>query len=423
MKYKYQPKRVEDITDYMSKLIYAYQKTGKIYSALQDVEKTTSDEIAGYVHEMLEYIDNGSGEGNIYQAAFQIIENHYGCSRLVMLHRYLVEVEMHGGLDRETLDMILDDIREWSVRNAEVRTRRNALRLKIIVSVVLAFSTCIAVLYMIPDEYTAMMVEKTIYQAGTAGVMGFLILFYVGASAVLSGSYLDLELDRKTEDDFDRARARLDKWNPKKKAIQAIVIAVIGIAGSVACQILGQYMIMAMVIVITVAFMWQPFHLRSKSEKRVKTGIQKAFPVWMRGVILRLKTDNIYVSISDSMNDAPHALKEELQEMVDGMDENPGSAEPFENFCKGLDVTEIKTSINFLYYLSEFGGSEMKPQLNYLIRQNNHMTVTEEKLRGDDSESFMNMFILAPMLIAMFKLLVDMFTMMQVFTTMFAGVL
>ena len=417
--YAYQPKRVDDIADYMSKLIYAYQKTGKIYSALLDVEESCSEEIAVYVRQMLDFIDNGSSEGNVYTDAFKILESAYGCSRLNTLHRYLVEVEMQGGLNRNTLDMLLDDIREWNVRNMESRSLRKSLRTKILLSVVLSFSTCVAVLYMIPSEYSVQMVAASSYQIGTMCVLMFLIIFYVFTSKVLSESYLDLETDRKQEDEYDRAKERLDKWNPKKSTIQSAAICIVGIAGVIGCQYLKQYIIMIILIVLIGLLMWQPFRLHNRAKKRVNAAIEKAFPMWMRNIILQLKTNNVYVSIANSAEYAPHALKEELVQLTKGINENPGAIEPFDNFCKTQNLSEIKTSVNFLYYLYEFGNSEMHEQLNYLIKQNDHMTVMEEKLRDDDTAAYMGLFVLMPMVISMGKLLIDMYTMLNVFTTVF----
>lgn len=417
--YEYQPKRVDDLADYMSKLIYAYQKTGKIRSALEDVEQSCSSEIRFYVSQMIEFIENATTEGNVYSEAFKIIENAYGCSRLNTLHRYLVEVEMQGGLNRNTLDMLLNDIREWTVRNMESRSLRKSLRIKILLSVVLSFSTCVAVLYMIPSEYAIQMVAASSYQIGTMLVLMFLIVFYVITSKVLSASYLDLELDNKEEDEFYHAKERLAKWNPKRTTINSVAIALIGFVGVLVCQYLKQYVIMIILIVFIALLIWQPYRLRKRAKKKVVTAIEKAFPIWMRNIILQLKTNNVYVSIANSTEYAPYALKDDLDQLVNGVNENPGSIIPFDNFCKEQNISEIRTSVNFLYYLSEFGNSEMHEQLNYLIKQNDHMTVMEEKLRDDDTSAFMGMLILIPMVISMAKLLVDMYTMLSVFTTIF----
>ena len=80
---------------------------------------------------------------------------------------------------------------------------------------------------------------------------------------------------------------------------------------------------------------------------------------------------------------------------------------------KQYDVPELKLAINYLYSISQFGSEDMLTQLNYLVKQNSKLTVTEERLRNEDSLAGFSMLMLVPMLLAVFKLLIDLVLFLQ----------
>ena len=90
-------------------------------------------------------------------------------------------------------------------------------------------------------------------------------------------------------------------------------------------------------------------------------------------------------------------------------------------FCKEYDIPDIKLTVNFLYYLSNFGSDEMLGQLDYIIKQNDHLTLNEERIRNEDSLSMMSMLILAPMAISILKLVLDMYSLFGVMSLLFSS--
>ena len=63
----------------------------------------------------------------------------------------------------------------------------------------------------------------------------------------------------------------------------------------------------------------------------------------------------------------------------------------------------------------------MLGQLDYIIKQNDHLTLNEERIRNEDSLSMMSMLILAPMAISILKLVLDMYSLFGVMSLLFSS--
>ena len=94
----YEEKKFEDVTAYMEQILYSFKRRGKILIALEDARTLFFDEEKekqGDLHEAIgraiEHIQTGVAKGNIYQEAFAIIEEEYGCKRLYKVHDYLIQ--------------------------------------------------------------------------------------------------------------------------------------------------------------------------------------------------------------------------------------------------------------------------------------------------------------------------------------------
>lgn len=413
-KSNYEKNRFNDIVDYMQRLIYAYQKSGKIYTALLDVREVVTKPIRHEVNLMLKFIDEGKAEENLYKEAFAIIESHYKCTRLATLHAYLIDAETNGGEGAKTLALLLQDIREWALRTREYKTERASIKTKVLISIGLSVATLTASLYMVPSEYTSKMMLTALYQVGTSAVLIMYILLYAYVSKSLSVSYLDAELDDL--DVYLRAVNRVDKFDIKTVIKKGILLSVIAAGSCVLVYILNYSILMIPIIGVFALAVYQPVFTNKSDKKRIVKEINKAFPAWIRNLVLLLQTNNVGRSIQKSLVTCNPIMRPHVEKLLAEIDENPDSDEPFVNFCCEYDLPEIKTTMSFLYYLSNFGSEEMLGQLDYIIEQNTYLSISEEKLRNSDSLSMMNALVLAPMVISMGKLMLDMYCLYDVFS-------
>lgn len=413
-KFNYERNRFNELVDYMQRLIYAYQKSGKIYTALLDVKEVASRDIKHEIDMMIQFIDEGVAKKNLYKEAFEIIESHYKCSRLNTLHAYLIDAEMNGGEGEETLGILLEDIREWSIRTLEYTSERSAIKSKVLISIVLGVITIIASLYMVPAEYTGQMMTTMLYQIGTTIALSLYILLYLYVIKNLAVSYLDAELD--DAELYMRAVNRVEKFDKQKIIKKSAIIVTLAIGFCVLAYILNFSMLMIPIVGMFGIVLYQPIMTHNTDKKRIVKEINKAFPIWIRNLVLLLQTNNVGMSIQKSLLTCPYTMRPHVEKLLHKIDEDPVTDRPFLEFCQEYDLPDIKTTMSFLYYLSNFGSDEMIGQLDYIIKQNAYLTVSEEKIRNSDSLSMMSMLILAPMLVSMMKLMLDMYSLYDVFS-------
>ena len=130
-KIDFERRRFNETVEYMEQLIYSFHKSGKIRTALLDVFDTSNGNVKAAVKKMILLID-AKHVGNIYEDGFEYMQSEYNCSRLKMLHDYLIEVENNGGDSARSLNMLLDDIRSWSSRTLVYQQERKNVRNKIV---------------------------------------------------------------------------------------------------------------------------------------------------------------------------------------------------------------------------------------------------------------------------------------------------
>jgi hypothetical protein len=262
------------------------------------------------------------------------------------------------------------------------------------------------------------MTSGLLYQVSTSFILALFIILYVYTLRIISKSYLDLELDADNEELFARATKRIAKFDAKKSFSRAVIIGVIGVGITVLAYILNYPLYAVPVDFILLVIAYQPFQLKKSSIRRVEREFNKAFPIWIRSLTLQLQVNSVNVSIQNSLANCPVVLRAEVEKLLEGIEKNPGDIKPFDDFCKNYDLPDIKMSINYLYYVANYGAEDMLEQLDYIIKQNDYMTITEEKIRNSDSLSLLSLLILAPMVIGILKLMIDMISLFSVFSSL-----
>lgn len=143
------------------------------------------------------------------------------------------------------------------------------------------------------------------------------------------------------------------------------------------------------------------------------------FPQWIRTLSLSLQVDNVHVSIRNSYDKAPLIIKHDIENFLEDLAEDPVSAKPFNRFLSDYNVPTLRLSINYLYLASQFGTEDSLAQLDYLVAQNTQLTIQEEKIRNESALAGINLFIFAPMFVAIIKLLLD----LMLFLSQFMGIM
>lgn len=404
----YEKYRFKDVVEYMEQLIYAFHKSGKINDALLDVYNTSEGHIKETVGEMLDCINGEKMILEPYKSAFDIMESKYKCTRLHLLHDFLVECEERGGDSANALEMLINDIRGWSERTLEYQAQRKKARNDVILSVLLALLTCGMMINLIPSDYTTNIIVQPIYQIVTMACVIANIFIFIVVQTKVSKSYLDIELDGDSSDYAIRKREWLERYNQKDHFKPMIIKVCIMLAFIFveALLKLEYYIIVPTAIMALVVLVFDG--LRKNSAVSVVTKeLHMMFPQWIRTLSLALQTDNVHVAIQNSIVTCPRIIKHDVEHFIEDLSEDPVSAKPFNKFLSEYNVPTLRLSINYLYLASQFGTEDSLAQLDYLVAQNTQLTIQEEKMRNEAALAGINLFIFAPMLVAIIKLLLD----------------
>lgn len=372
----YEERRFSDAVDYMEYAIYSFLRTPKIINALEEVQKLCGGKMHQCIGKAVDRIQYADVYKDIYADAFSHIEKEYGTDRMRALHRFLAQIEQQGGEYAKSMEVLLEDIRQWSEMVYLMQKERKQLQRKVSISIVLSVATAITMVGLLPREIGDI-TENFWYQISSVGFLLLSMLVFVLSRKSLIHSWLVPEnnsLEVKKAYDYCSREE-----NVKKR------------------------------------------HYRFM-ERKVKRSIAKEFPMWIRNVILNMQTENVFVAMGKAAEDTSYPLKSELQRTLDEIEKNPGSMQAYQQFLKQYDLKQIKTVFLMFYSLNEFGTKEAEEQLNAMIQRNNKLAEQSERLINEEALGIFGIYMLLPMVIAAGKMLMDMWIFVQQFLMFYSDV-
>lgn len=408
LKTNYEIKRFESVNSYLEQLLYSFHRKPKVLTALQDTvllfQEDENAELRAAIEQAIERIQNPKGNGDVYKEAFAIIEKDFGCKRMKKIHSFLRQVENTGGNIEESIEILLLDRNLWVDRITELILEKKKVSINVTIAIGLSFVITAISLYMIPESFG--IVNTMPSQISTTLVFLLNGLIWYIAQRALSGSLLAADRDTPFEDlkhSYDIVFH--DKYEKKKKVFLIaglMIVAVGGLLTFLKTPLIG-LPIAAFGVVITS----QPKRIYKSSLKKLRKEVQKVFPDWLLGVSLQLQTDNVHVSIMKSIPSAPQLLQEELLNLQDSLEKHPDALEPYLQFFKVLQVSEVSSAMKMLYGLSTFGAEDSQEQIKALVNRNTTIMDHAEKLRMEDELAGVTFTMLAPMLTGTIKMVVD----------------
>ena len=373
----YEEKRFSDAVDYMEYVIYSFLRTPKIITTLQEVQKLCRGNMERCIGKAVDRIQYADVYKDIYEDAFCHIEKEYGTDRMRALHRFLVQIEQQGGEYARSMEVLLEDIRQWSEMVYLLQKEQIQLQRKVSISIVLSVATAIIMVGLLPREIGDI-AQNFLYQISSTGFLLLSMLVFILSRKSLVHSWLMPEnnsLEVKKAYDYC-----IREENVKRR----------------------HYRLM---------------------EKKVKRSIAKEFPMWIRNVILNMQTENVFVAMEKAAEDTSYPLKSELQRVLGEIEKKPGSMQVYQKFLEKFDLKQIKTVFLMFYSLNEFGTKEAEEQLNAMIQRNNKLAEQSERLINEDALGIFGIYMLLPMVIAAGKMLTDMWVFVQQFLQFYSNVI
>lgn len=407
-KNKYEMKKFVDVSAYLEQMLYSFKRKPKVLSALKDstilFEGEDDKRFRDAINRAIEHIQYGETAGDVYQEAFQFIENEHGCKRVSKIHSFLTRVENAGGDPEDAINILLEDRSLWVSRIQNLLQEKAKIRLNVTIGIALSLVVVTMCVYMLPPEFQ--IYSQMASQLARTITIGLDMLIWYYVQYALGQSLLDVDKDIPFEE-IERSYNIVmhDKGSSKNKSFT--LTALICLLGAVISFLtLGTAPAVALAL-FALIFFTQPKRQYKACFKRVKREVEKAFPDWLLSLALQMQTDNLHVSIIKTSLDAPRILMEELQKLQDGIEVHPDELEPFANFFKKLEIADIMTAMKMLYAMDQFGAADSQEQIKALVNRNTEIMDKAERMRLEDHLAGISFAMLLPMLTGVISMLTD----------------
>ena len=377
-------KRFNDIVLYMEQIAYSFKKQPKIRQALMDAQKVCSEEIKEIIEEAAVNIDSKMTD-RIYEESLKIIQDEYNCKRLRSLHEFIIKIEKHGGEYENYLNILLEDIKEWSDRTLLFIKNVGRVKRNVLISIGSTIVTCGFMAYLIPKEYSY--TGHILYQVTSAVVI-----------TAMLGVYLLIEW--KLNFDWIKEKEVL----PDNIIIQYYLLVEKGYRDKKELSLLER-----------ISY--------KKAKRSLENEISKAFPDWVREVAINLQNDTVQSAIEESYENAALALKRPVRKLLIDFEKYPVGIEPYDNFLREFELPDIKSSIKMFYAINELGKEQSDKQVDSILDRNNKMAGQAEEMKNKDMVGTAGMLTAVPMVLGVIKIMTDMILMIIVFTSSVSSVM
>lgn len=408
-RYLYEQNRFQDVVNYLEQMIYSFKKTPKILLALQDTKSLCTGRMKEVVEEAITRLNHAEEGEDRNVVALDCIEQEYQCNRIKMLHDFLKKVEKEGGQYQNTLNVILDDVKEWTERTYLFQKERAGMKVKIILSLCASLFIAGATILLLASDSTLVKTLSIVgYQIETFILLLLFLLIFMLAQKILTGSWLKVRKEENVKQiDKDWNTIRYSGDRKKKDSIKSMIVALLCVPVLYLGITQKDLKVVTAGIILMVLALLLPGRKQKQARKRIKKEINEKFPYWIRGIGLRLQSENVYAAIRHSLTDVPYVLKKSVEDLVNDIDQTPDSVLPYQRFLPEFDLPEIKSVTNMLYSLTSYGTDDSEEQINTLIRRNNALMDKAERIQNENEVAGIGILTLVPMLFATLKMIID----------------
>jgi len=412
----FEQKRFADAVTYAEQILYSFQKSGKIVSAL----KETADVFEGgkmkiAIEEAIEYIENGYAktEDGVLKEALSITEKPYDCAKIRMAHRLLISSEEHGGEMDTSLLLLLDDIESWKRRGYKLQAEKKASHKNNIVSTLVATLLCITALYALDAMGNLFPVAQGVDMFAVGIIQFSSFVFILFLLYVLSKSFKSLTTNwLKNESLYDEeyimsCYMRINEYDEKKENKKSMLVSSIIFLGALLAFCFNLFWLGVFLIIIAGIVLIQHKISYNMAKKDVNDELYLELPQWLVEIALLLQNNNVQVSIIKSVDDAPPLLQVELFMLVERLELAPEDIVSYVQFCKRFDIPEAQSCMKMLHAISESGTGNSQVQINNLLKRVQEMQDMADNIQAKEQAFKMKMLFSYPVLGATAKLLVD----------------
>lgn len=413
----YEQKRFSDAITYMEQMLYAFQKSGKIGTALTETrELFDTGMMRSLIDQAIEYLQRGCAktEKGVMREALEIVENHYQCSKLHTLHELLIGGEEYGGEVQDSIQLVLANLELWKRRSYKLQAKKKASHTDNVISIAVATVFCAATLYVLrgmSDIFPGVSMNVSIFQVeiiqfSSMVFLLFMLYILLISQNTLAEDWLQADSLHKSEfvQDSYEAVLKYDEAKEKKKSI----LWALPLFGAAVVEFAFYSKWIGIAFLLAGAFMLSQHKIGyNLAKKDVNEELYFALPQWFMELALLLQNNNVQVALIKSVPGAPPMLTEELNQLIERLQIAPERLESYTDFCKAFDVPEAGSCMKMLHAISESGTGDISIQLANLVQRVNEMQDMADDMRNEDIAFKSKIIFSYPIFGCTVKLLID----------------
>lgn len=413
----FEQKRFSDVCTYMEQMLYAYQKDGKILSALRETRDIFEPgQMRDAIENAIAYMEAGVSrtERGFLREGFDIIEGIYENVKLRTVHDTLISGEQYGGDISRAILILLEDIELWKRRGYKLQAKKKQQHTDNIISIIVATTLCAVALYVLDGMrklFPTVTTDILILQVPVIQVTSFVFLLFM--LYVMAKSFRSLTADWLKEDQMYSTKYIMDcyekviNYDESKEKRKSLLYAAPFLIAVIPVYIWVNHWVAVVCLVLAGVMLIQHRIGYNLSKSDVTNELYATMPQWMIQIALLLQNNNVQVALTKSIESAPAVLQEELRRLVERLAETPDSLAAYTAFCKDFDVPETQSLMKMLHSISESGIGDSDVQISNMLQRVGEMQVMADEKRDESINFKMRMIFSYPVLAATAKLLID----------------
>lgn len=411
--FKKNKRRFFEVSGYLDTLLYSFVKEEKVVLAISDVSQTLAQgEMKKLVEKAFDYMQMTFNKIEVLEEGLRMIEEEYPCQRIKDVHHFMIHVEYYGGEIEKPVNLLLADKGRWERRIQEAIGQRNKQFIDVVLSVAAALMICGAIVYLpvmdmdISGEWFVQIFSVVVI------IINDLIVWK--AQKFLMVDWITLQLTEQ-EEYYVKKMQEFRNFDEKKEKRLSLILGIVGISITLGCFVMRNEWLVLAGLLLTLLFFNQHRVGKNLMRKNLIKEVKYAFPNWLLDLVLLLQSENVQVALQKSKEHVPGVLREELFQLTERLVLQPESSEPYHLFLKEFAIPEVHSAMGILYSLSIGNSGNADKQISELVEKNLTLLDDTEQELLKSSSSGMYVLFLLPVIVASFKLIVDMVFLMLAF--------
>lgn len=383
----YERRRFADVTAYMEQMLYAFQKEGKVVTALKECrENFAAGQMRSAIEMAIAHLEGGmpSSEAGVLRESLAMIEADYPCEKLAMVHRLLVGAEELGGDMTDAILFSLEDLEGFKKRGYRLQTQKKNCHTDNIISIVVAVLLCMIALYVLDGMGMMFAGAREVSVFAIPAIQLSSVLFLLALLGVFVKSTKSL-----TDNWLQTAGVAEDAY--LEKCYQKVISGRRRFGSRIA-------------------------------RRDVTKHLYLCLPQWLMELALLLQNNNVQVALARSAEGTPVVLREELTGLTERISRAPERLDSYTGFCEEFDIPEAASCMKMLYAFSENGSGNMQMQIGRLVDRVGQMQQVSEEMINENIAFRMKLIFSYPVVAATAKLLVDLSVGMVVMLQMLGAI-